>query len=74
MKLAMSMLIVLNAKSYAKHWYYRIADVLKATMAAPTYFPPHKMHRGIIENGHFVPNKHQKIYVDGGVFANDPEL
>ncbi|CAF1143703.1 unnamed protein product [Didymodactylos carnosus] len=60
--------------SYAKHWYYRIADVLKATMAAPTYFPPHKMHRGIIENGHFVPNKHQKIYVDGGVFANDPEL
>ncbi|CAF0927057.1 unnamed protein product [Didymodactylos carnosus] len=60
--------------SYAKHWHYRIADVLKATMAAPTYFPPHKMHTGIIENGHFVPNKHHKIYIDGGVFANDPEL
>ncbi|CAF1086086.1 unnamed protein product [Didymodactylos carnosus] len=60
--------------SYAKHWQYRIADVLKATMAAPTYFPPHKLYKGKIENGHFVPFKHHEIFIDGGVFANDPEL
>ncbi|CAF0927023.1 unnamed protein product [Didymodactylos carnosus] len=60
--------------SYAEHWHYRIADVLKATMAAPSYFPPHKLHKGNVENGHFVPDKHHEIFIDGGVFANDPEL
>ncbi|CAF0890808.1 unnamed protein product [Didymodactylos carnosus] len=60
--------------SYAAHWHYRIADVLKATMAAPAYFPPHKLHKGNVENGHFVPDKHHEIFIDGGVFANDPEL
>jgi len=60
--------------SYAKHWPYRIADVLKATMAAPTYFPPHEMSKGIIENGQFKPTRLPEIFVDGGIFANDPEL
>jgi hypothetical protein len=65
--------------SYSKHWPYLVADVLKATMAAPTYFPPHPVHKSIIENGHYIPNKNDddasaEIFIDGGVFANDPEL
>jgi len=60
--------------SYFNHWSYRIADVLKATMAAPTYFPPQKMSHGIIQNGQFIPKMSPKIFVDGGIFANDPEL
>jgi hypothetical protein len=68
------MISVFNT-SYAKHWRYRIADVLKATMAAPTYFPPQALSTGIIENGHFISDKSsEEIFVDGGVFANDPEL
>ncbi|CAF1573423.1 unnamed protein product [Rotaria sp. Silwood1] len=65
--------------SYAKHWPYLIADVLKATMAAPTYFPPHEMCKRTIKNGHFIQDKNDnnilpEIFIDGGVFANDPEL
>ena len=65
--------------SYAKHWPYRLADVLKATMAAPTYFPPHEIPRGVIENGRFVSvetsgGKQPDTFIDGGIFANDPEL
>src|SRR5207237_3628975 len=56
--------------SYSKHWPYRIADVLKATMAAPTFFPPHKVYKKTIENNRSVP----EVFIDGGVFANDPEL
>lgn len=67
--------------SYSNHWPYLIADVLKATMAAPTYFPPHPVHKSIVKNGHYVRNKNDddndksaEIFIDGGVFANDPEL
>ena len=65
--------------SYSKHWSYLIADVLKATMAAPTYFPPHPVYQRVIENGYFVANNNDddtsaEIFIDGGVFANDPEL
>ncbi|CAF1144515.1 unnamed protein product [Didymodactylos carnosus] len=61
--------------SYAPHWSYRIADVLKATMAAPTYFPPHPVHKwNKTENGEFHKDKNPEIFIDGGVFANDPEL
>ncbi len=61
--------------SYAKHWQYRIADVLKATMAAPTYFPLQQISTGTVENELFIPNKEPpENFVDGGVFANDPEL
>jgi hypothetical protein len=62
--------------SYAKHWPYRIADVLKATMAAPTFFPPHKVCKGTMESGRFVPDNSSapEVCIDGGVFANDPEL
>jgi hypothetical protein len=31
-----------------------IVDVLKATMAVPTYFPPQHMHKQIIQDGRFV--------------------
>jgi patatin-like phospholipase/acyl hydrolase len=56
----------------------RIADVLKATMAAPTYFPPQHLHKQIIKDGRFVkdPNSDHippEIFIDGGVFANDPD-
>ncbi len=60
--------------SYAKYWGYRIADVLKATMAAPTYFPPYEMSNGKKVNGHFVKAGALELHIDGGVFANDPEL
>ncbi|CAF3348255.1 unnamed protein product [Rotaria socialis] len=60
--------------SYASHWGYRVADVLKATMAAPTYFPPQEVWSGTKKHGHFVKNKTSELYIDGGVFANDPEL
>ncbi|UJR18475.1 hypothetical protein I4U23_005381 [Adineta vaga] len=65
--------------SYSKHWSYRIADVLKATMAAPTYFPSYKISKRIIKDGHFVKDNKSdgtsdEIFIDGGVFANDPEL
>ncbi|CAF1649321.1 unnamed protein product [Didymodactylos carnosus] len=43
-------------------------------MAAPTYSPPHKMNKWKIENGLFQPNGPIEILVDGGMFANDPEL
>ena len=60
--------------SYAEHWGYRIADVLKATMAAPTYFPPHKIKAGVYRDGHFSLGETEEMFIDGGVFANDPEL
>jgi patatin-like phospholipase/acyl hydrolase len=60
--------------SFAEHWSYRIADVLKATMAAPTYFPPWSMFKGRKENGNFVQDDEEQVFIDGGVFANDPEL
>jgi patatin-like phospholipase/acyl hydrolase len=60
--------------SYAKHWEYRIADVLRATMAAPTYFPPHEVYQGTQTNGYFIPGNTSELFIDGGVFANDPEL
>ena len=45
----------------------RLADVARATSAAPTYFPPAELPRygddGVIEQ-----------YVDGGLFANNPAL
>jgi len=68
-------IITIFNTSYAKHWPYRIADVLKATMAAPTYFPPQKISKGIIINNQFIPNTiPPEIFIDGGIFANDPEL
>lgn len=60
--------------SFAKHWGYRIADVLKATMAAPTYFPPQEVWSGKKHHGHFMKQESPELYIDGGVFANDPEL
>ncbi|CAF1401544.1 unnamed protein product [Rotaria sordida] len=59
--------------SYAEHWPYRIADVLKATMAAPTYFEPFPIKDKKI-NGIFLEMNEPEVFIDGGVFANDPEL
>jgi predicted acylesterase/phospholipase RssA len=45
---------------------YAVSDVLKATMAAPLFFPLYKFKSG---------NKGaDEWYIDGGVFANDPEV
>lgn len=68
-----NMVTIFNT-SYSKHWGYRIADVLKSTMAAPTYFPPQEVYRGSQQHGQFIPGKKLEIFIDGGVFANDPEL
>jgi len=43
--------------SYAEHWGYRIADVLKATMAAPTYFQPWHMCKWEKKDGNFDKEK-----------------
>jgi hypothetical protein len=69
----LNMIMIFNT-SYAKHWGYRIGDVLKSTMAAPTYFPPHQVYQGIQDNGIFLPGKISELFIDGGIFANDPEL
>ncbi|CAF1592221.1 unnamed protein product, partial [Didymodactylos carnosus] len=66
-------IMIFNTSCY-DHLSYRIADVLKATMAAPTYFPPYKMNKWKIEDGLFQPNGPTEIFIDGGMFANDPEL
>lgn len=66
--------IMIFNTSYAKHWEYRIADVLKATMAAPTYFPPHEVYQGVKNDGEFTPHGDPELFIDGGMFANDPEL
>ncbi|CAF0750637.1 unnamed protein product [Rotaria sordida] len=60
--------------SYAEHWGYRIADVLKATMAAPTFFRPCTMYKRKKVNNHFERDSNDETFIDGGVFANDPEL
>ncbi|CAM2713901.1 unnamed protein product [Rotaria socialis] len=60
--------------SYAQHWGYRIADVLKSTMAAPTYFPPHPIYTTINGKEESSPQSTPELFIDGGVFANDPEL
>ncbi|CAF4111451.1 unnamed protein product, partial [Adineta steineri] len=61
--------------SYSEHWGYRIADVLKATMAAPTYFRPCTMYkRKKNVNGIYERDGQDETFLDGGVFANDPEL
>ena len=54
---------------YMHHRDIRVADVLKSTMAAPTYFPPHIMN---VTNSDGEVSQHGMI--DGGVYANDPEL
>jgi len=43
-------------------------------MAAPTYFPPKRVFKGTQQNGQFTPGNDLELYIDGGVFANDPEL
>ena len=60
--------------SYSKHWNYRIADVLKATMAAPTYFPPYEVWSWENQGERHVKVGTPELYIDGGVYANDPEL
>lgn len=67
-------IITIFNTSYSKHWGYRIADVLKAAMAAPTYFPPYEIYKGIKDNGQFIPGTIPELFIDGAVFANDPEL
>ena len=66
--------IMIFNTSYSKHWGYRIADVLKSTMAAPTYFPPQEVFQWTQENGHLRRGDKSELFIDGGVFANDPEL
>ncbi|CAF1504718.1 unnamed protein product [Adineta ricciae] len=68
--------------SCKEHWGYLVGDVLKATMAAPTYFRPwHMCEWEKKEDGNFGKKKdangkdvEDHIFIDGGVFANDPEL
>lgn len=52
-----------TARTHPKH---RVADVVRASAAAPTYFPAVK------PNGHDVAD--EVTYVDGGLWANSPAL
>ncbi|CAF1516913.1 unnamed protein product [Adineta ricciae] len=53
--------------SCKEHWGYLVGDVLKVTMAAPTYFRPWHMCQ-------WEKKGDDQVFIDGGVFANDPEL
>jgi predicted acylesterase/phospholipase RssA len=48
------------------HYDYLMRDVARATSAAPTYFPPHKVSTN--------PAPDYYSLVDGGVFANNPGM
>jgi patatin-like phospholipase/acyl hydrolase len=67
------MITIFNT-SHSQHWGYRIADVLKAAMAAPIYFLPQEVYKGTQHNEQFLPEKTSELFIDGAVFANDPEL
>jgi hypothetical protein len=62
-----------SSKSYVfntgfpRHHQFEILEILYSTMAAPTYFPPHTMKVRKESNEYH-------NFVDGGIFANDPEL
>ncbi|WP_343342970.1 CBASS cGAMP-activated phospholipase [Sphingomicrobium sp. XHP0239] len=45
---------------FQQDWKQSMVDVALATSAAPTYFPPHKVD--------------EKVYADGGVWANNPVM
>ena len=67
-KITADLMTVFNT-SYAKHSSYRIGDVLKATMAGPTYFPAQHIHQRILLNGRFVKDPRSdhlppKIFID----------
>ena len=55
-----------NALAETNEQYYKVKDVLRATTAAPTYFPP----------AHIKNDKTGKemIVIDGGVYANNPSM
>lgn len=62
--------------NYSGHQKYFLADVLKATMAAPTFFPPQRVRERQNDNETTdgKGNEDGDLFIDGGVFANDPEL
>ncbi len=43
-------------------------------MAAPTYFPLQRVYRVIQVDEHFIRSPTPELFVDGGIFANDPEV
>ncbi len=45
---------------------YYLRDVLRATTAAPVYFPPARISA--------IGGKNEEVFVDGGLFANNPSL
>ncbi|MEM7121950.1 MAG: patatin-like phospholipase family protein [Pseudomonadota bacterium] len=45
---------------------YYLRDVLRATTAAPVYFPPARISA--------IGGKTEEVFVDGGLFANNPSL
>ncbi|MBM3631723.1 MAG: hypothetical protein FJX00_01895 [Alphaproteobacteria bacterium] len=53
-----------------KNHDYFMYDIALATSAAPTYFPPHRMH--IITHGKSTLSDH--YFIDGGVAINNPTL
>lgn len=45
---------------FQSDWQHKMVDVARATSAAPTYFPPHRIGT--------------QIYADGGIWANNPVM
>jgi patatin-like phospholipase/acyl hydrolase len=53
-----------NISKYGSSADYLLADVARATSAAPTYFSPARI---------FAKDNTSRHLVDGGVFANNPQ-
>ena len=62
--------VIIYDSSHPAFRSFRVVDVLKATMAAPTFFPPHYLQQAL----RLWRRRADGCYVDGGIFANDPEL
>jgi patatin-like phospholipase/acyl hydrolase len=60
--------------SFSGFQEFKLLDVLKATKAAPTYFPAVKIAIPLSSPLKTGDDAEEHYFVDGGVFANDPSL
>ena len=59
---------------YTNHSALLVHDILKSTMAAPTYFPVYHMAMPEDDDPHGAASQRIHAMADGGLFSNDPEI